>query len=129
MCLVIDRSRHRSNWGRKVNPVILEEDLIAYKTIRKNGRSAYRHYLYQPNTLYSKRKLRPTSKCVYGAAFHVYEKYPSPLGSLRAPREMVIKAVIPKGSSIFYGRRGDIATNKLKTLSFPKCYDPSLVVY
>lgn len=127
MCLEIDRSRHRFNWDRKAIPVVLEEDLTAYKVIRKNGRSAYRHYLYKPHTPYSKRKLRPTLEIVYGAAFHVYEKYPSPLGYFRSHHEMVIKVVIPKGSSIFYGRRGDIATNKLKTLSFPKCYDPSLV--
>lgn len=124
MCLIIDRPRHEKVLvGRKgvCVPVTLSESISAYKLIYLNGHALHQYnFKYLPNTLYKKRKLRPTSENVFGAAFHVYSKKPASVSYC-----MTIKVVIPKGATVFFGRYGDIATNMLQTLDFPTRYKPN----
>jgi len=113
--LVVD---HRYRVVTKCFPKVIEEDMTVFKCVHTDGKAEYQKFWYDPNTLYKKRKLRPTKEAVYGAGFHAYTSSPVRVYKNR----MVIMATIPKGSTVFFGVDGDVVTNALKTLEFPKRY-------
>lgn len=121
MCLIISRERHSTREGNKRLPIVVKEDIPVWKILGQNGSAYFHdHFYYKPNTLYKKRKLRPTKECIYGAAFHAYSKKRIKYGYL------AVKMIIPKGATVFYGRCEEIATNMIQTLNFPKGYKPNV---
>lgn len=132
MCLIIDSSKNQkaiySRKGRYITkcvPITVEKDIPVYKVILTDGRSKFQKFLYKPNTLYRKRKLRPTKEAVFGAAFHAYlhEINPYNVGT----DYMVVKMIVPKGATVFFShpvnggkKPHEIATNMIRTLDFPE---------
>lgn len=125
MCLLINNNEHTVRWIRRRGtlclyhvPIVLKEDIIAYKRIKRSGKALFTDFWYEPNTLYrKKRKLRPTQESVYGAGFHAF-RVSTPYYTMR-DSTIRISVKIPKGSTVFYGMNGDIVTNQIQTLDFP----------
>lgn len=106
MCLIpLDNGRRK-----------LAKDLIVYKVLTVQNASWYRLFKYEPNTKYRiHQKLQPSPDGWYWRGFHAYvdAHFVPPSTATRAGRRKVVKMVIPKGTTVVFGTRGDIVSNTI----------------
>lgn len=103
----------------KNGPFVAKKDILVYKRLickitktKYKFTSPYRGTPYYPNGHIYIKKLNPTKGIIYNRinkGLHAYVKYPC----FKYPNEVVVKMVIPKGSTYYLGEYDEIVSTDL----------------
>ena len=120
MCLMIKESRHHKNIFGKYKPHKLKEDLRVYKILLNRANGLVTPYQYmqveinKPFLKFSRREfMRDISYKImkHGFGYHAYTSLYQAICDKTC--EKVYRALIPKGSYVYFGTCGEICANTM----------------